>query len=36
MDEFTFPKGFIWSCATAAAQIEGAWKEDGWSVPSFL
>lgn len=24
-----FPEGFMWSCATASYQIEGAWKEDG-------
>ncbi|XP_012581092.1 PREDICTED: lactase-phlorizin hydrolase [Condylura cristata] len=31
-DEFIygqFPKGFIWSAASAAYQIEGAWREDG-------
>lgn len=25
----TFPKNFIWGSATAATQIEGAWKADG-------
>ncbi|XP_006834640.1 PREDICTED: lactase-phlorizin hydrolase [Chrysochloris asiatica] len=31
-DEFVyghFPDGFIWSAASAAYQIEGAWREDG-------
>lgn len=25
----TYPKNFIWGCATASYQIEGAWNEDG-------
>ncbi|MFQ3587914.1 MAG: GH1 family beta-glucosidase [Fimbriimonadaceae bacterium] len=24
-----FPDGFVWGCATASFQIEGAWNEDG-------
>jgi beta-glucosidase len=36
-----FPKGFLWGCATAAYQIEGAAKEDGrgssvWDVFSHI
>lgn len=24
-----FPKDFLWGAASAAAQVEGAWNEDG-------
>ncbi|CAH1796856.1 unnamed protein product [Owenia fusiformis] len=28
----TFPKDFVWGCATASYQIEGAWDKDGKGV----
>jgi beta-glucosidase len=29
MTKVSFPKDFLWGCATASYQIEGAWNEDG-------
>ncbi|MCH4284814.1 MULTISPECIES: glycoside hydrolase family 1 protein [Bacillota] len=33
-----FPKNFLWGGATAANQVEGAWKEDGkgWTIQDCL
>ena len=28
-DKMEFPKDFLWGAASAAAQVEGAWNEDG-------
>jgi len=28
-EPYQFPKNFLWGAATAAYQVEGAWKEDG-------
>lgn len=29
MSEYPFPAGFVWGAASAAYQIEGAWRDDG-------
>ena len=29
MSEKGFPEGFLWGAASASAQLEGAWDEDG-------
>lgn len=39
MDKTIFPKDFLWGAASSAAQIEGAWNEDGrspsiWDIAS--
>ena len=34
MKSFKFPEGFMWGAASAAAQVEGAWNEDG-KAPSI-
>lgn len=34
-DALSFPPGFLWGCATAAYQIEGAAKEDGRGLTNW-
>ena len=29
MNDSVFPKDFLWGAASAAAQVEGGWNEDG-------